>query len=76
MSFVSALLGAPRYLGHGAVQAASTSWRAYVGELLGDLAVPGKLLEAAEREVAETVVPPHQFGLVVRGQKRIFLVVA
>jgi hypothetical protein len=61
------VLSSPRNLGHGPVEAAGTCRRLDLGKFLGDLVVLRQNLEFGKGEMAETVVPSHQFGLVVRG---------
>jgi hypothetical protein len=45
------------------------SWGAELWQFLGDLAIEGKLLWLLEREVAQMVVPLHQFSLVISSGK-------
>ena len=57
----------PRNLGHGPVEAAGARGRLNLGEFLGNFAVFSENLELGEGKVAETMMPSHEFGLVIGG---------
>ncbi len=55
----------PGYLGHSTKEASRAGRRLDLGQSSWDLAIDGKLLELGEGQVAEAVMPAHEFGLVV-----------
>ncbi len=55
------------YLGHGTKKASCTGRRLDLGQSSRDLTVKHKLLELGEGQVAEAVMPAHEFSLVVNG---------
>jgi hypothetical protein len=62
-------LALPRKLRHYPKKAACALGRQYLGKLLWDLAVEGKLLELGEAQVAKAVMPAHELGLIVGGHE-------
>jgi hypothetical protein len=58
-------LSSPAYFGHGAKEASRTGRRLDLGQTSRDLAIKRQLLELGEGQVAEAVMPAHEFGLVV-----------
>ncbi len=63
--FGGGLLSFPGYLGHSTKEASRAGRRLDLGQSSWDLAIEGKLLELGEGQVAEAVMPAHEFGLVV-----------
>ena len=59
----------PRNLGRHAKKTSDSLGGIEQGQFLGIFAIEGKLLQLCESEVTQTVVPPHQLGLVVSGRK-------
>ncbi len=68
------LFAAPRCFCHGPKEAACALGRRHLGKVTRDLAILGKDLEFREGEVAETVMPSHQLGLIVGSGKLKFLI--
>jgi hypothetical protein len=66
-------LFSPGKLSHCAKQAASTLGRQHLGNLLWDLAIVGKLFELWKGKVTKALMPSHESGLFVFGQKLDFL---
>ena len=63
------LLSFPVHLSHGAVKAACTyGWRDF-GELLWYLASQGEGLNLGKQQVSKAMMPAHQLGLLVSGNK-------
>jgi hypothetical protein len=58
-------LSSPGYFGHGPKEASHAGRRLDLGQTSRDLAVKCQLLELGEGQVAEAVMPAHEFGLVV-----------
>jgi hypothetical protein len=69
------LFGAPRYLGHGPKKAAGTARRANVRKLGWNLAVARKLFQFCEGGVPETIMPSHEFSLVVESSNGVLIVI-
>ncbi len=62
-------LASPGKLSHCTKEAASTLGRQHLGKLLWNLAVEGKLFELWKGKVTKAVMPLHELGLFVSGQK-------
>ncbi len=58
-------MSSPGYFGHGTKEASRAGRRLDLGQTLRDLAVMRQLLELGEGQVAEAVMPAHEFGLVI-----------
>jgi hypothetical protein len=58
-------LSFPGDLGHGTKEASCTGRRLNLSQLSWDLSIERELLELGEGQVAETVMPAHELGLVV-----------
>ena len=59
----------PRNLGHHAEETSGALGGIEQGQFLGNFVIEGKLLQPCEGKVTQTVVPTHQFGLIVSGGK-------
>jgi hypothetical protein len=68
------LFATPRKLGHCAEEASCTLGRGNLCKLLWDLAIDGKLLQLWKMEVAEAIVPTHEFSLVLSSGKWSILI--
>jgi len=66
VSRIALAFAAPRNFCHGPIEAASAARGANASKALGDLAILSKRLETGKGLVAEAVMPPHQFCLIVR----------
>jgi hypothetical protein len=69
------LFGAPRYLDHGPKKTASTAGRANVRKLGWNLAVSRKLFQFCVGGVPETIMPSHEFSLVVGSGNGVLIVI-
>ncbi len=58
-------MSSPGYFGHGAKEASGAGRRLDLGQTSRDLAIKRQLLELGEGQVAEAVMPAHEFGLVL-----------
>ncbi len=58
-------MSSPGYFGHGAKEASRAGRRLDLVQTSRDLAVKRQLLELGEAQVAEAVMPAHEFGLVI-----------
>jgi hypothetical protein len=66
-NFGGGLSSFPGYLGHSTKEASRTGRRLDLGQSLWDLSIEGKLLELGGGQVAEVVMPVHEYGIVVDG---------
>ncbi len=74
VSRIALAFAAPRNSSHGPIEAASAARGADASKVLGDLAILSERLETGEGLMAEGVMPPHQFCLIVgRGNTILIL---
>jgi hypothetical protein len=60
-------LALPGKLGHHTKEAASALGRDDLGKLLWNFTIKGELLELGKAQVAKSVLPTHEFSLIVSG---------
>jgi len=65
VSRITLAFAAPTNFRHGPIEAARAARGANASKALGDLAILSKRPETGEGLVAEAVMPPHQFCLIV-----------
>ncbi len=73
MTHITLSFGLPRFICHGPKEAASAMRRANASKPRWDFAIQGKILEAGEELVPQTIVPLHQFGLVVGSGDKVLV---